>query len=95
MSTTPEIIKIAPAILRTYFLAFIFLVFNVFSTYYFQAINNPMLAMVVSLLRGVILSGILLIILPGIFGGSALWFAVPVAELIVFLYVGINMKKLM
>lgn len=95
MSTTPEIIKIAPAILRAYFLAFIFLVFNVFSTYYFQAINKPMLAMVVSLLRGVILSGILLIILPGIFGGSALWFAVPVAELIVFLYVGINMKKLM
>ncbi len=93
MSATPEIIKIAPGILRAYFLAFIFLVFNVFSTYYFQAINKPMTAMLVSLLRGVILSGILLLILPAIFGGSALWFAVPIAEVMVFLYVGINMKK--
>lgn len=93
MTTTPEILSIAPAILRSYSIAFVFLVFNVFVTYYFQSINKPMLSVLISLLRGCLVSGILLFILPMFFGGFALWFAVPLAESIVIIIVFGCMKK--
>ena len=41
MSPTPEILAIAPAIIRTYALSFLLLPFNIFSTYYFQAMMKP------------------------------------------------------
>ena len=41
MSPTPEILSMAPAIIRTYALSFLLLPFNIFSTYYFQAIMKP------------------------------------------------------
>ena len=37
MAPTPEILAMAPAIVRTYALSFLLLPFNIFSTYYFQA----------------------------------------------------------
>ena len=36
MSPTPEILRIAPAIIRTYALSFLLLPLNIFSTYYFR-----------------------------------------------------------
>ena len=38
MSPPPEILSTAPKIMRTYALSFMLLPFNIFSTYYFQAI---------------------------------------------------------
>lgn len=38
MSPTPEILAIAPAIIRVYALSFLLLPLNIFSTYYFQSI---------------------------------------------------------
>lgn len=93
MTTTEEVRAIASGILRSYFIGIVLLVFNVFSTYYFQAVGKPLTAVLVSLMRGVILSGALLMLLPAVFGGNALWFAVPIAEAVVFLYVIFKIRK--
>ncbi len=41
MVPTDQVLAIAPGILRTYGLSFLLLPFNVFSTYYFQAVLRP------------------------------------------------------
>ncbi len=83
MDPTEEVLQIAPGIIRTYCIAFLFAPFNIFMTYYFQSILQPKLSMVISLARGVILSSILILLLPILFGGNAIWFAMPVTDLIV------------
>lgn len=40
-SAAPEALDMAPAIIRTYAISFMLLPFNIFSTYYFQAIMKP------------------------------------------------------
>ena len=76
----------APTIVRTYALSFLLLPFNIFSTYYFQAIMKPKAAFVVSVARGLVISGILIMALPALVNADAIWFAMPVTELLVMLY---------
>ena len=83
----------APAIIRTYGLSFLLLPFNIFSTYYFQAVMKPQAAFVVSVSRGLVISGILILILPVIAGAGALWFAMPVTALLVARYVACMMER--
>lgn len=90
MSPTPEILAMAPAIIRAYALSFLFLPFNIFSTYYFQAIMKPKAAFIVSVARGLIISGILILLLPVLFSADSLWFAMPVTELLVTIYAAAN-----
>lgn len=66
MAPTPEILAMAPVIIRTYALSFLLLPFNIFSTYYFQAIMKPNAAFVVSVARGLVISGILIMVLPAL-----------------------------
>lgn len=93
MAPTPEILEMALAIIRTYALSFLLLPLNIFSTYYFQAIMKPGAAFIVSVARGLVISGILIMVLPALVGKSALWFAMPVTELIVMIYVVIMIRK--
>lgn len=93
MTPTAEVLKIAPGIFRSYCLAFLILPFNIFSTYYFQALMKPKTAFIASVARGLVISGILIYVLPAAFGGSAIWFAMPVTELIVAVYVIYEMIK--
>ena len=86
MAPTPEILAMAPAIIRTYALSFLLLPFNIFSTYYFQAIMKPSAAFIVSVARGLVISGILILLLPILTGADSLWFAMPVTELLVTIY---------
>lgn len=86
IAPTPEILNMAPAIVRTYALSFLLLPFNIFSTYYFQAIMKPKAAFVVSVARGLAISGILILLLPALVSADAIWFAMPVTELLVMLY---------
>lgn len=86
MVPTEEIFAIAPAIIRTYAMSFLLLPFNIFSTYYFQAIMKPKAAFVVSVARGLVISGSLILVLPRIAGGNALWLTMPITELLVALY---------
>ena len=91
MTPTDTILKIAPSIIRSYGISFLLLPFNIFSTYYFQAIMKPTTSFVVSVARGAVISGILIMVLPVIAPANAIWFAMPVTELIVAVYAAIMM----
>lgn len=93
MAPTPEILDMAPTIVRTYALSFLLLPFNIFSTYYFQAIMKPGAAFVVSVARGLVISGILIMILPVLMEEASLWFAMPVTELLVMFYAAAAIRK--
>ena len=93
MSATPEILDMAPAIIRAYALSFLLLPFNIFSTYYFQSIMKPKAAFVVSVARGLVISGILIAVLPVMAGADSLWFAMPITELLVAVYVTVTLGK--
>ena len=93
MAPTPEILAMAPAIIRTYALSFLLLPFNIFSTYYFQAIMKPKAAFIVSVARGLVISGILIMALPILTGADSLWFAMPITELLVMVYASTTISK--
>ncbi len=93
MSPTPEILTIAPAIIRAYALSFLLLPFNIFSTYYFQSIMQPRAAFIVSVARGLVISGVLILLLPQLTGPDSLWFAMPVTELLTAVYTALAIRK--
>lgn len=93
MSPTPEVLAIAPDIIRRYGLSFLLLPFNVFSTYYFQALIQPKTAFVASVGRGLVVSGILIYLLPVAARADFIWFAMPLTEVIVAVYVAREMIK--
>ena len=92
-SPTPEVLEIAPGIMRCYCSSFILLPLNIFSTYYFQALMKPKAAFIVSVARGFVLSGILIYLLPAAAGADSIWFAMPITELAVAIYVICEMVK--
>ena len=93
MTPTDSILKIAPAIIRSYGISFLLLPLNIFSTYYFQALMKPSVSFIVSVSRGAVISGILIYLLPIISGADSIWFAMPVTELTVAIYVAIMMTR--
>lgn len=93
MNPTQEVLQIAPSILRCYGISFLLLPLNIFSTYYFQALLKPKAAFVVSVARGFVISGILIYLLPVTAGANSIWFAMPITELLVAVYVVYEMVK--
>ncbi len=93
MTPTDEILAMAPDIIRAYALSFLLLPLNIFSTYYFQAIMKPSVAFVVSVARGLVISGALILLLPTVVGADSLWYVMPITELVVMFYVVAMMKK--
>ncbi len=87
MSPTEEVLRIAPGIIRCYALSFLLLPLNIFSTYYFQAVMKPQAAFVVSISRGLVISGILILLLPAVAGADSIWLAMPFTELVTAVYV--------
>lgn len=93
MVPTEEVLAIAPAIFRMYGISFLLLPANVFSTYYFQALMEPGAAFVVSVGRGLAVSGIFICLLPLLFGADAIWLAMPLTEALTAVYVVREMVK--
>ena len=93
MTPTREILDMAPGIIRTYAVSFLLLPFNIFSTYYFQAIMQPRAAFVVSVARGLVVSGALILLLPVVVAPEMIWWAMPVTEAVVAGYVVWEMRK--
>lgn len=83
MDTTPEVIAIAPEVIRPYFLLLLFLGITVLSTYYLQSTMHRKMSMCVAILRSVVISSLLLIILPYYLKSLGVWLAMPVSDLIV------------
>lgn len=67
MRPSAEILSIAPAIIRRYSVSFVLLPVNIFSTYYFQSILRPKDSFIVSIARGLLVSGLLIFALPALF----------------------------
>ena len=93
MTPTEEVLEIAPLIFRRYALSFLLLPLNIFSTYYFQALMKPGAAFIVSVGRGLVVSGILIYLLPALFAPNTIWFAMPITEVIIAVYVVYFMRK--
>lgn len=85
IKATPEILKAAPAIIRTYFLSFLFMGINIWATFYLQSLMETRLSAVLTLSRGLIISSVLLILLPIWFGINGVWWAMVLTEGIVAL----------
>ena len=83
MAPTESVRQIAPPIMRSYGISFLLLPLNIFSTYYFQSLMKPGASFLVSVARGMVISGILIYVLPVLAGADAIWFAMPVTELLV------------
>ena len=83
MAPTEMVLSIAPFIIRCYGLSFLLLPLNIFSTYYFQSLMRPEISFFVSVSRGMLVSGLLILFLPAAAGARALWLAMPVTELLV------------
>lgn len=83
MYPTEAVYKIAPFIMRSYGISFLLLPLNIFSTYYFQSLMRSGASFFVSVARGFVVSGTLIYLLPLIAGSDAIWFTMPVTELLV------------
>lgn len=93
MAPTPSVLAAASFMIRCYALSFVLLPLNVYATYYFQSVLQPATSFVISVLRGYLLSGLLILVLPLLWEGPALWFAMPVTEAVTALVVVWAMKK--
>ncbi len=93
MAPTATVLQVAPGIIRTYCVSFLILPLNIYSTYYFQSVMKPVTSFFISVTRGIVVSGALIMLLPIFFGGNALWLAMPVTELLVALPVVYAMIK--
>ena len=83
MQVTPGVMEVAPFILRVYGISFLPLAFTAFLSIYLQSVMRPVAATVISVCRGLAVSGVLLYILPAIMGGDGIWYAFTVAEFLV------------
>lgn len=85
MDATPEVLAIAPTAVRPFCGVFLFMAVNVTATYHLQSTLRARQSTAVSLLRGLIVSGALILVFPLLFGRDGLWYAMPAAELLVCL----------
>lgn len=93
VNPTGEILSMSIPAIRIYFLSFAFMGFNILYSTWFQSIMRPGEAMVICLLRGFILSSILVFCLPLYFGVFGIWSAMPVAEALTLVVCRILMNK--
>ncbi|CAM3565666.1 MATE family efflux transporter [Parendozoicomonas haliclonae] len=80
----PDIIALSHEAMKIFAMGFIFVGMNVVISGFFTALEKPILAGVLSLLRGVILVLVLLAVLPKQFGSDSIWLVAPLTEAITF-----------
>lgn len=85
IGVTEESAALAPAMMRPYFLIFLFMGINVVSTYYLQSTLREKDSLIVSLLRSLIVSGVILFVLPLFTGLTGVMAALPLSEFVVAL----------
>ena len=93
MTPTAAVLEIAPGIFRAYGISYLLLPFNLFATYYFQAMMKANISMVASVARGAVVSGGLIMLLPVIAGADSVWYAMAITELLVAVYGAYHMIK--
>ena len=54
---------------------------------------KPRAAFIVSVARGLVISGILILILPVLLSADSLWLAMPITEFLVMIYAAVTVYK--
>ena len=86
MDPTPAVWEIAPGIFRAYGISYLLLPFNLFATYYFQAVMKSDVSVIASVARGAVISGGLILLLPVVAGAESIWYAMLITEALVAIY---------
>lgn len=98
IKATPEVMEIAPFILRIYAISFLPLGICTFLSIYLQSIMRSKSAAVIAVMRGLIVNCALLYLLPLVLGATGIWIAFAAAEILVavfaFLYVFKTKRKM-
>ncbi|GLC80125.1 hypothetical protein [Lacrimispora brassicae] len=81
-----------PAV-RIYFLSFLPMGFNILFSTWFQSVLRPGNALFICLMRGLILSSVLVFLLPMAMGVNGIWAVMPAAELLTLVTGLILLKK--
>lgn len=92
VDTTPQIIEIAPKIVRIYFLSFLPMGLNIQATYYLQSVMQTRQSNILTLLRGLIISVALVYLLPIWLGIDGVWWAMVITEFVVAVFSAIYLK---
>lgn len=90
-----QVLALAPAAVRLYFIGFLITGVNMFLIGYFQSTIRPVYALTLCLMRGCVLSIIFVKILPIFLGLNGIWISVPLAELFTLLTGILLLKKSM
>lgn len=80
---TPEVMEIAPGIIRIYAISFLPLGLSTFICVYLQAIMEAKPAAVIAVMRGLVVICALMYMLPSVFGAAGIWIAFAANETIV------------
>ena len=81
MNPSAEILAAAPGILRQYFTCLLLLPFNVYVTYYLQAVQRVKASLIISLLQSVVLCSVFLYLLPILFSAKSIWYVMLCVEI--------------
>lgn len=93
LDPTEEVLAMAVPAVRLYFPAFIPAAWNIMCGTYFQSVVKPKLALVSTLMRGIILNSVFVFLLPLAFGVNGIWVTVAVSELLTAVLVFFFMRK--
>lgn len=89
---TAEIMAMGVTAVRIYFLSFLAAGANVLFATYFQSVLKPGFAMAICLLRGIVLNGAFVFLLPAVFGVNGIWAAMTATECMTLLCAFIMLK---
>lgn len=81
--TTPEMLELAPFVVRTYCASFLFLGLNIYLSVYFQSVLEARKSTVIGILRGVVVNCTFIYLFPLFWGADGIWIAIPAAETLV------------
>lgn len=89
-----DIVSMGVPAVRFYLSAFCIMNINILLCNYFQSVGKEKPSIFISVIRGFLLNIILVLSLPMAFGGSSLWFVVPITEAITLFGIIIYTRKL-
>ena len=82
VADAPEVFEAAPFAFRLFFPTFLFLGIVVNADYYLQSVMKEKKSIMVGLMHSVVLSGLLCLILPVLFGMNGVWLAIPLSDML-------------
>lgn len=93
MDVSEDVVSLAAPFLRVFFTCMLFMPFNVFVTFCLQAVMKIKPTLVVSVLRGVLLCGVLVYLMPALLGAGSIWWVMLITEGITALVAVAYMRK--